>query len=327
MDIQKLIFLLIRIDNVYIEIINIELPFPTSSLGIENLYNTKRNCNYYTRKEVLYMALKNSIPIDLYKYSDGGSIKSLRTNAMMTFEQLEDFMRSANGIARYSEDGTTVTKDNILEHFTTTPPACYISCDEIDESGNVTKMTTHGFTKVPNNQFSDKPSLQVVDISKDNISVIGDNAFKDSGIKTVIFGDTLTSIGENAFQNCSNLEITELPPGLTELKKYAFEECSKLNISSLPEGLTHTGFASLRRTAIESMTFPKSLVAIDHWTLAYCWNLKTIIFQSKVDEIVGNAFSFCDSLTDIYVPWSEGEVEGAPWGGSGATVHYDHVPN
>lgn len=273
------------------------------------------------------MDMRETVQVNIYKYSRVGELRMFMDNVGVTIDELYSFLKSADKVIRYVDDNAIASRDNVLDRFVISPPDCYISCDEVDESGNVIKMTTHGFTEVPDNQFSDKPSLQTVDISKDNISVIGDNAFKDSGIKTVIFGDTLTSIGESAFQNCSELEITELPPGLTELKKYAFEECSKLNISSLPEGLTHTGFASLEKTAIESMTFPKSLVSVDHWTLAYCSNLKTIIFQSKVDEIVNNAFSFCDSLTDIYVPWSEGEVEGAPWGATGATIHYDHVPN
>lgn len=35
-----------------------------------------------------------------------------------------------------------------------------------------------------------------------------------------------------------------------------------------------------------------------------------------------NAFNKCTNLTDIYVPWAEGDVGGAPWGATNATIHY-----
>ena len=34
-----------------------------------------------------------------------------------------------------------------------------------------------------------------------------------------------------------------------------------------------------------------------------------------------NVFQNCTLLTDIYVPWSEGEVSDAPWGATSATIH------
>ena len=41
-----------------------------------------------------------------------------------------------------------------------------------------------------------------------------------------------------------------------------------------------------------------------------------------------NAFqSNRGTLTDIYVPWAEGAVANAPWGATGATIHYDWNPD
>ena len=38
-----------------------------------------------------------------------------------------------------------------------------------------------------------------------------------------------------------------------------------------------------------------------------------------------NVFQNCTLLTDIYVPWSQGEVANAPWGATSATIHYNTV--
>ena len=36
------------------------------------------------------------------------------------------------------------------------------------------------------------------------------------------------------------------------------------------------------------------------------------------------AFTGCDKLTTINVPWSEGEVANAPWGATNAVINYDY---
>jgi len=36
-----------------------------------------------------------------------------------------------------------------------------------------------------------------------------------------------------------------------------------------------------------------------------------------------NIFNGCTQTFDIYVPWSEGEVAGSPWGATNATIHYN----
>lgn len=48
-----------------------------------------------------------------------------------------------------------------------------------------------------------------------------------------------------------------------------------------------------------------------------------IIINSTPSSINANAFRRANALTDIYVPWSEGEVANAPWGATNATIHYN----
>jgi hypothetical protein len=51
--------------------------------------------------------------------------------------------------------------------------------------------------------------------------------------------------------------------------------------------------------------------------------LRSVCIKGKPNEL-GNAFTYCEKLKDIYVSWNEGEVEGAPWGEQDHTirVHY-----
>ena len=51
--------------------------------------------------------------------------------------------------------------------------------------------------------------------------------------------------------------------------------------------------------------------------------LKALIFKGTPTNIDSKAFSVCDKITDIYVPWSSGAVANAPWGATNATIHYN----
>ena len=51
---------------------------------------------------------------------------------------------------------------------------------------------------------------------------------------------------------------------------------------------------------------------------------RTYKFGKKVTSIASNAFNLAGA-TDIYVPWSQGEVANAPWGATNATIHYNTV--
>ena len=55
-----------------------------------------------------------------------------------------------------------------------------------------------------------------------------------------------------------------------------------------------------------------------------CEKLKKVYFYKKA-TLEDQPFYNCSGITDIYVPWSSGEVSGAPWGANNATIHYDTV--
>ena len=52
-------------------------------------------------------------------------------------------------------------------------------------------------------------------------------------------------------------------------------------------------------------------------------SITQIIINSTPSYIDGSAFRRASNLADIYVPWTEGEVERAPWGATNATIHYN----
>ena len=134
------------------------------------------------------------------------------------------------------------------------------------------------------------------------IDIIGDNALIDQIIRRSIAkieDNVLLSIGSNAFTKCSKLTSVELPAA-TSIGDYAFSYCSKLTSVELPAA-----------TSIGSSAFNS------------CSNLTSVELPAATS--IGNfAFSYCSKLTDIYLSAKEGEISGAPWGATKATIHYNY---
>lgn len=52
----------------------------------------------------------------------------------------------------------------------------------------------------------------------------------------------------------------------------------------------------------------------------------SVYFPSSLTKINTAAFSSCAGIKDIYTPWSETQMTGAPWGATYATIHYNYIP-
>ena len=134
----------------------------------------------------------------------------------------------------------------------------------------------------------------------------------------------ITKIGNCAFYNYTNLALTSLPSGITSIGDYAFYYCENLALTSLPEGITSIGdytFCGCKNLSLTSL--PSSVNIIENHAFRYCTSLTTLTFKGTPTGISDSAFYRCDKLTNIYVPWAEGAVSGAPWGATNATIHYN----
>ena len=92
-----------------------------------------------------------------------------------------------------------------------------------------------------NELFAGKSNIKSVSISNSVIS-IGDDAFKDcSGLTSVVIGDSVMSIGNSAFNGCSSLTNITIPNSVTSIGNEVFKDCSKLTDIYLSEALTSIG--------------------------------------------------------------------------------------
>ena len=124
-----------------------------------------------------------------------------------------------------------------------------------------------------------------------------------SHLNTVKLSDTITTIGILAFGSCTGLKAVALPTSLTTIGNGAFNTCISLKEIDIPANVTK----------------------VDVNAFAYCTRLAKAVFKGTPTSLHDTTFSGCDALTEIYVPWSEGEVAGAPWGATNATITYNYT--
>lgn len=103
-------------------------------------------------------------------------------------------------------------------------------------------------------------------IVPDGIVEIGDyscgNFFGQSdnlgGLNSVIFPDSLKSIGDYAFVNC-HMTFIELPEGFESIGRCAFFSCDNLEEVILPSTVTSIGAKAFDQTAVTTITIPASV--------------------------------------------------------------------
>ncbi len=129
-------------------------------------------------------------------------------------------------------------------------------------------------------------------------------------ITSVTIEDGVTSIGKNAFYNCTNLKTITIPDSVTSIVRNAFYQCTSLESITIPNRVTLIdNYVFNKCTNLKTITIPASVTSIGEGAFHTCTNLKTITIPDSVTSIGKSAFEDCTSLESITIPESVTSIE------------------
>ena len=144
---------------------------------------------------------------------------------------------------------------------------------------------------------------------------ITNNEYVDGrGIMT--FDGPVTSIGDNAFSNCSNLAFISLPKSVRSIRNWAFLDCSNLSSIFIPELVSSFGSSAFAGcSSMTSITIPNLVRRLEAFVFSGCSSLTSITIPESVTYIGEAAFSNCSSLSSIVIPNSVTRIESVAFRG------------
>lgn len=112
----------------------------------------------------------------------------------------------------------------------------------------------------------------------------------------IVIPNSVTSIGEGAFQDCFHLKSVTLPNGLTTIEDFMFCNCINLKTSVIPNTVTSIGECAFASCGLNAIYIPNSVQTIGEEAFSNDSLLTTVFFGAGVKTIGDKAFDGCDKL-------------------------------
>ncbi|MGN0509580.1 MAG: leucine-rich repeat protein [Ruminococcus sp.] len=169
----------------------------------------------------------------------------------------------------------------------------------ISNRDNIKTITIEGSMEYfPSGIFEKMPSLEKVTLCEGVTNV---DEFKNcENLTTVIFPDSLKSIGSDAFSGCSKLTGIKFNEGLTHIYNRAFENCTELYEVVFPDSmriLSSNAFSGCSN--LGKVEFNQEFRWIDDGAFKNCTSLEEIICPEGLEYIGSSAFSGCANLKKV----------------------------
>lgn len=127
-------------------------------------------------------------------------------------------------------------------------------------------------------------------------------------VEFVVIEDGVTSIGEDAFLNCSNLLSITIPDSVTSIGGDAFCGCNRLTNITIPDNVAFIGSGAFYNcNSLTSITIPAGVTSINWLSFTDCDSLTSITIPNSVTSIARRAFSYCISLKTVYYTGTKAE--------------------
>lgn len=213
----------------------------------------------------------------------------------------------------------------------------------VDETAKTCKVSycsnyIEGSVTIPTSAINGKTSYTVV--------CIGSHAFFGKGLTSIVLPNSITSIEDDAFSECINLNKINIPNSVTKLGKNAFFNCSSLSHIDIPNLVSTIGESAFYKcSSLSYIDIPSSVTTIGKFAFNRCTKLSSIdvsndnpsysslegiLFNKDKTELIAyparkkditynipnsvktiaeESFVSCISLKSINIPYSVSSIE------------------
>lgn len=154
-------------------------------------------------------------------------------------------------------------------------------------------------------------NIVIPDYSPSGEKVVQIKAYAFAGhptIKSIQIPETVTVIGEGAFEDCVELEKVNLPNKITVINSYTFSGCKKLSEITIPSGVTYIGMEAFANcVSVKSIVIPASVTKIGKFAfMNFSGCAGTVTFEVYTDWILydddGNEVHMIDFENNVSTP-------------------------
>lgn len=136
------------------------------------------------------------------------------------------------------------------------------------------------------------------------VTAIGDYAFyqrnNNSNISSISIPNTVSSIGNSAFYNCSGLTELIIPNSVVTLGDYAFRYCYNLASITLSNAIISIGNEAFSYCSkLTNVVIPDGVASLDVGAFYSCSRLKNVTIGKTVSSIGSCAFYSCSQLKTV----------------------------
>lgn len=118
---------------------------------------------------------------------------------------------------------------------------------------------------------------------------------------TLNLAEGVTTIGESAFEQCTNLRKVVMPRSAVNVGKRVFDRCYSIESVTLQPTLKVIPEGMFYECSIKNLVIPEGVTAIDAEAFALNTELYTLSLPSSLRTVGRQSFIRCESLTDLSI--------------------------